>query len=171
MTEIPEHLLKRAQAAREKAAPAEPAASEPAASETPADSTTARTGPISSLMRRTRLSTWPAKPYSAPDCSASTVFLPIGERGGTSSTLRSWAARAASASSEIWIPGARAPPRKLPLPWRRRHAARSATSCSWPGAAVPWRICRPLTRRWWPGRFLTPTYPLFQLSDMKPTIP
>jgi hypothetical protein len=38
MTEIPEHLLKRAQAAREKAAPAEPAASEPAASETPADS-------------------------------------------------------------------------------------------------------------------------------------
>ncbi len=38
MTEIPEHLLKRAQAAREKAAPAEPAASEPAAAETPADS-------------------------------------------------------------------------------------------------------------------------------------
>lgn len=38
MTEIPEHLLKRAQAAREKSAPAEPAAAEPAAAETPADS-------------------------------------------------------------------------------------------------------------------------------------
>jgi hypothetical protein len=41
MTEIPEHLLKRAQAAREKsaeAAPAEPAAAEPAAAAAPADS-------------------------------------------------------------------------------------------------------------------------------------
>ena len=38
MTEIPEHLLKRAQAAREKAAPAEPVASEPAAEAAPADS-------------------------------------------------------------------------------------------------------------------------------------
>jgi menaquinol-cytochrome c reductase cytochrome b/c subunit len=39
MTEIPEHLLKRAQAAREKSAPAEPAAPEPAAAESaPADS-------------------------------------------------------------------------------------------------------------------------------------
>ena len=38
MTEIPEHLLKRAQAARDKSAPAEPAASEPAADAAPADS-------------------------------------------------------------------------------------------------------------------------------------
>jgi menaquinol-cytochrome c reductase cytochrome b/c subunit len=38
MTEIPEHLLKRAQAAREKSAPAEPAVSEPAAEAAPADS-------------------------------------------------------------------------------------------------------------------------------------
>jgi menaquinol-cytochrome c reductase cytochrome b/c subunit len=39
MTEIPEHLLKRAQAAREKSAPAEPATPEPAAAESaPADS-------------------------------------------------------------------------------------------------------------------------------------
>ena len=37
MTEIPEHLLKRAQAAREKAAPAEPESAEPAAESTPAD--------------------------------------------------------------------------------------------------------------------------------------
>jgi menaquinol-cytochrome c reductase cytochrome b/c subunit len=39
MTEIPEHLLKRAQAAREKSAPAEPATPEPTAAESaPADS-------------------------------------------------------------------------------------------------------------------------------------
>ena len=38
MTEIPEHLLKRAAAAREKSAEAAPAAAEPAAAETPSDS-------------------------------------------------------------------------------------------------------------------------------------
>ena len=36
-------------------------------------------------------STWPAKPNTAPDWSASTVFLAITERGVTSSTWRSWA--------------------------------------------------------------------------------
>ncbi len=38
MTEIPEHLLKRAAAAREKSAPAEPATPEPAAEAAPTDS-------------------------------------------------------------------------------------------------------------------------------------
>ena len=38
MTEIPEHLLKRAQAAREKSAPADPVAAEPAAEAAPSDS-------------------------------------------------------------------------------------------------------------------------------------
>ena len=38
MTEIPEHLLKRAQAAREKSAPTEPATPEPAAEAAPGDS-------------------------------------------------------------------------------------------------------------------------------------
>ena len=43
------------------------------------------------------------------------MFLPITDRGRTSSTLRSAAARVASASSEISIPGASAPPRNSPL--------------------------------------------------------
>ena len=43
------------------------------------------------------------------------MFFPITERGGTSSTLRSCAARDASASSEISTPGASAPPRNSPL--------------------------------------------------------
>jgi hypothetical protein len=41
--------------------------------------------------------------------------LPITERGSTSSTLNSRAARAASASTEISTPGASAPPRNSPL--------------------------------------------------------
>ncbi len=44
----------------------------------------------------------------------STVFLPITERGRASSILRSWAPRAPSASTEIWIPGAIAPPTHSP---------------------------------------------------------
>ena len=44
------------------------------------------------------------------------MFLPITERGLVASTLRSWAARAASASKEISMPGANAPPRNSPRP-------------------------------------------------------
>jgi hypothetical protein len=72
-------------------------------------------GPSSSTIRRTSPSTCPAKPYSTPDCRHSTVFFPITERGRTSSTVRSAAARVASASSEISIPGASAPPRNSPF--------------------------------------------------------
>ncbi len=50
-----------------------------------------------------------------PDCRHSTVFLPITVRGRTSSTLRSAAARTASASTEISMPGANTPPRNSPL--------------------------------------------------------
>jgi hypothetical protein len=42
------------------------------------------------------------------------VFFPITERGRAGSTLRNWAARAASASNEISMPGANAPPRNSP---------------------------------------------------------
>src|SRR5664280_1051914 len=37
--------------------------------------------PISATIRRTTPSTWPAEPKRMPDCSASTVFLPITDRG------------------------------------------------------------------------------------------
>ena len=60
-------------------------------------------------------STWLATPKTIPDCSASTVFLAITERGRSSSTLRSWAPRRPSASSEISMPGAIAPPTYWPL--------------------------------------------------------
>ncbi len=50
-----------------------------------------------------------------PDCSASTVFLAITERGLTSSTLCSWAPAAASASTEISMPGAVTAPTYSPL--------------------------------------------------------
>jgi hypothetical protein len=49
-----------------------------------------------------------------PDCSASTVFFPITCGGLVSSTLSSWAARLDSASTEISIPGASAPPTNSP---------------------------------------------------------
>ena len=61
--------------------------------------------PSSSIIRPTMPSTWHAKPKSIPDCSASTVFLAITERGRSSSTLRSWAPRRPSASREISMPG------------------------------------------------------------------
>src|SRR5665213_1705579 len=50
-----------------------------------------------------------------PDCSDSTVFLPMTDRGRTSCTFMSWAAREASASTEISMPGARTPPRNSPV--------------------------------------------------------
>ena len=75
---------------------------------------TALTAPSSSIIRSTIRSTWPANPKYIPDCRHSTVFLPITERGLTGSTLRSCAARAASASKEISMPGANAPPRNSP---------------------------------------------------------
>ena len=49
-----------------------------------------------------------------PDWSASTVFLPITWGGRASSTLSNCAARRERASTEISIPGARAPPTKSP---------------------------------------------------------
>ena len=51
----------------------------------------------------------------APDCSASTVFLPLTRGGLVSSTLSSCAARRDSASTEISMPGASAPPTNSPL--------------------------------------------------------
>ena len=59
-------------------------------------------------------STWLAKPKTMPDWSASTVFLAITVRGRSSSTLRSWAPRRPSASSEMSMPGAMAPPMYSP---------------------------------------------------------
>ena len=70
---------------------------------------------LKTVMRSTKPSTWPAKPKIVPDWSASTVFFPMTFLGLTSSTLRNCAARAASASTEISIPGARAPPKNSPL--------------------------------------------------------
>jgi hypothetical protein len=49
-----------------------------------------------------------------PDCSDSTVFLPITRAGLISSTLSSWAARLDRASTEISMPGASAPPTNSP---------------------------------------------------------
>ena len=46
-------------------------------------------------IRATTPSTWPAKPKTTPDCSASTVFFAITSAGGRSSTWRSCAPRAA----------------------------------------------------------------------------
>jgi menaquinol-cytochrome c reductase cytochrome b/c subunit len=54
MTEIPEHLLKRAQAAREKAATSEPAASEPAASDSAAPASEADSRIPAHLLERSR---------------------------------------------------------------------------------------------------------------------
>ena len=50
-----------------------------------------------------------------PACRHSTVFFPITDRGRAGSTRRSWAARDASASNEISMPGANVPPRNSPL--------------------------------------------------------
>ena len=52
----------------------------------------------------------PAKPYTAPDCSASMVDLPMACSGSTTSTLMSLAAREVSASSDTSMPGAMTPP-------------------------------------------------------------
>jgi hypothetical protein len=49
-----------------------------------------------------------------PDCSDSTVFLPITRGGLVSSTLSNCAARLDSASTEISMPGASAPPTNSP---------------------------------------------------------
>jgi len=49
-----------------------------------------------------------------PDCRHSTVVLPMTCAGLTSSTLSSWAARLDSASTEISMPGASAPPTYSP---------------------------------------------------------
>ena len=51
----------------------------------------------------------------APDCIDSTVLRPITLRGSTSSTRRSAAARANSASRLMSMPGKMAPPRYSPL--------------------------------------------------------
>jgi len=50
-----------------------------------------------------------------PDWSASTVFLPITDLGLTNSTFLNCAALDASASTEISIPGASAPPKNSPF--------------------------------------------------------
>src|SRR5271165_6482749 len=71
-------------------------------------------GDSSLAIRRPIPSTCPAKPYTIPDCKASTVFLPITRGGLVSSTLSSCAARLDSASTEISIPGASAPPTNSP---------------------------------------------------------
>ena len=72
-------------------------------------------GASSAAIRRVIPSTWPANPKMMPDCRASTVFLPITWCGRVSSTLSSCAARRVSASTEISIPGASAPPTNSPL--------------------------------------------------------
>src|SRR5262249_10251358 len=71
-------------------------------------------GDSSTAIRRAIPSTCPANPYTIPDCSASTVFLPITLGGLVNSTLSSCAARRDSASTEISIPGAIAPPTNSP---------------------------------------------------------
>ena len=50
-----------------------------------------------------------------PDCSASTVFFPTTRGGLVSSTLSNCAARRDSASTEISMPGASAPPTNSPF--------------------------------------------------------
>src|SRR6266536_419193 len=50
-----------------------------------------------------------------PDCRHSTVFLPITRLGRAGSTLSSCAARRDSASTEISMPGANAPPTNSPF--------------------------------------------------------
>ena len=80
----------------------------------PPVATTAASPPSSATMRRTIPSTCPAKPQMAPAWRLSTVFLPITDRGTTSSTRRSWAVRSTRAFIEIWMPGAMAAPRCSP---------------------------------------------------------
>ena len=65
-------------------------------------------------IRRAMPSTCPAKPKMIPDWSASTVFLPITCGGRASSTLSNCAARRERASTDISIPGAKAPPTNSP---------------------------------------------------------
>src|SRR6266498_3850940 len=77
--------------------------------------------PSSAIIRRTSASTCPAKPKTMPAWSDSAVFLPITERGATSSTRRSWAVSRTSASVEISIPGAIATPSISP---RRETASK-----------------------------------------------
>jgi hypothetical protein len=72
--------------------------------------------PNSFVIREQMPSTWAAKPYSAPDCMDSVVFLPITLRGSTISTRNSAAARPYSASMLISTPGRIAPPRYSPFP-------------------------------------------------------
>jgi hypothetical protein len=80
----------------------------------PPVATTAQS-PSSFWKRRTMPSMSDAKPYKMPDCSDSTVFLPITLRGSMSSTARNAAARPNNASIEISMPGAMAPPMNSPL--------------------------------------------------------
>ncbi len=71
-------------------------------------------GASSAAIRVAMPSIWPANPKMIPDCSASTVLLPITRLGLASSTFSSCAARRDSASTEISMPGASAPPTNSP---------------------------------------------------------
>ena len=85
-------------------------------------------------------STCAATPKSIPLCSASTVFLAITERGRSSSTLRSCAPRRPSASSEISMPGAMAPPMYWPLRAHHVEGGRGRRSRRRsPGRRTAWR--------------------------------
>src|SRR6266540_3273537 len=103
--------------------------------------------PISASMRRTSPSIWPANPYRIPDCSASMVDLPITDRGRASSILNSRAPRAASASTEISMPGASAPPRNSPRSLTTSKLVEVPKSTTTQAPPYRWCAARELTIR------------------------
>ena len=102
---------------------------------------------IAAAIRVTTPSTWPAKPYRIPDCSASTVVRPITDRGRASSTRCSWAPRRPSASTEISMPGAIAPPRYSPAADTASNVVAVPKSTTIARAAVELTAASALTTR------------------------
>jgi hypothetical protein len=105
------------------------------------------------MIRRTSPSTCAVKPYRIPDCRHSTVFLPITERGRTSSTFRSAAAREASASTEISMPGAKTPPRNSPFAEMTSTFVEVPKSTTTHAVACRWCAARVLITRSAPTSF------------------
>ena len=82
MTEIPEHLLKRAQAARDKSAEAAPAASEPAAESAPADAAPADSRIPEALLQRSKAAKAAKAGGTADEAPASGGAVAVAEKVG-----------------------------------------------------------------------------------------
>ena len=113
------------------------------------------TGPISATIRRTSPSTWPAKPYRMPDCSALDGVL--ADRPSAAGPARPCAAARPARRArrrEISMPGASAPPRNSPARGHDVEVGRGAeVDDDRTGRRTRWCAARVLTMRSAPTSF------------------